>query len=304
MKSEKQNKAIHVLLVTGYGRSGSTILEMLLSAPGSILGLGSLSLIGKLLDQKARKAGWQNEITCGDMYNYILQELQTNGELFSSLAELEAVESLLTKYDKNDVQRYQKVWKIYYDAACKHQNDVTVCVDKSKSVIKNAKRALLLQQTEGLEVTCIHIIRHPRAVLWRVLKKSRDQYPNQNVKAYYQMIRTMVNWTFSNIWPLFLKRKCKGYTRLSYEVLCKNPEKEIERIGTYCQIDMSETLEILRKDGTLPPTCGLLGNEFRNQQAIRFRPVKQKKHKWFSPEYIFSLFLIPLYYLLTLRERQ
>ncbi|MBN1827215.1 MAG: sulfotransferase [Candidatus Eisenbacteria bacterium] len=116
-------------------------------------------------------------------------------------------------------------------------------VDSSKDL---ARAALLLKRFRKAKV--IHMVRDGRGELWSRLKRlragkpfqvlRRDTHPKHHAPA---MALTAWAWAASNSLSILYGWMNPGRVhRLFYEDLCENPRREIERLGRFLDLDLSE----------------------------------------------------------------
>ena len=107
---------------------------------------------------------------------------------------------------------HDQITRFYAQIAAK--SGATVAIDSSK----NPGYGLLLDQVDGLEMTFVHIIRHPLGVVYS-WKRQRNR--SQDVLLYRQskpLFVAAIEWTASNFLAEIMKRRVRGkvYT-LNYE---------------------------------------------------------------------------------------
>ena len=264
-----------VLYIAGYGRSGSTILDMLLGSSSSFMGAGELTNVFDLYYSNA-------SCSCGLSYPDCPFWATVMGELHSRIPQFDAqhmsrittiVESGLVMMrvpsDRRTIlKHYGWIWKNMFHSISKISS-ASVIVDSSKNSRLTVNRPLALMTRCGLEICAIHLVRDPRAILWSLLEGSNRNLENglskgnkaRKVGAVY---RGMFNWCLSNLSVHFFQIwRNIPVIRLRYEDLILNPVAELERIEKAFGMDLTRSKEIVQKNQSIPAGHGVAGNRLR-----------------------------------------
>jgi hypothetical protein len=302
---DDNNSSIRIIYIAGYGHSGSTILEILLSCSKNIFGLGELVGIPRELNASFTKSFLKKYQFCSDLYERTEKALASKGESMESIRELNQCEHLFGRRNKALKKRYNEFWSTFLKTAKNDPNQsILGFVDSSKTSLAHAYRPYLLQQNPDFNVSVVHIVRHPKSVLWRHKKKatllSKYEEPEW-MSQTRQLFKTTLNWGFSNIWPVFLSNKFHKYVRISHEELCEFPVETLEKIQKECKLDLCDTIDRVKNNKPLPPTCGIAGNipVKKQEKELRFEPSKKTVPKTGPILSILSLLLLPIYKFLT-----
>lgn len=290
-------KKIRILYIAGYGHSGSTILEMLLSCPKGVIGFGELSDIGKK-DTKKIDDNIQKKVLCEPYYHRIKQKLEDINESWESTIDIVHCEHLFSKKKPQEKSRYRRYWSAFFYAAAEAgEYTEATFVDSSKSAVSRALRPILLKEIKNLEVTCVHLFRNPSPILTKMRKKEkRNGWINGE---FIPVAISAYHWLFSNLWPIYAARYCDNYVRLSYEKLCDDPTTTLSNLGSRIGLDMSDPIHKIKQNKPLPRTCALAGNRLLFQKETRFQPVKKKPlNAETTLEKFFATLLYPMYKLL------
>ncbi len=305
MQKNSKGQKIQIIYVAGYGHSGSTILEILLSCADNIVGLGELVGIPRELNASFTKEFLSKSKFCGDLFERIEKALEKQGESLRSISELNSYERIIGRNRKKLESRYHKFWDTFLKAAKLDPNQtITGFVDSSKTSFAHARRPYLLQKNADFEVIVVHVIRHPQQILWRHKKKavklSKLEEPEW-MSQIKQISKTTLNWAISNVWPAIHSSKVDKYVRISFEELCEFPVETLKKIEREGGINLQETIQRVENERPLPPTCGIAGNipVKKQEEELRFQPSK-KSIKPVGPFLkILSLLLLPIYKVLT-----
>lgn len=261
--------------------------------------------IPRELNASFTKTLFKKNPSCRNLYQRIEAALEAKGESLNSIAELNNYEHLFGIKSEKKKKRYQQFWGTFLKASTEQpEQSITTFVDSSKTSIAHAFRPYFLQRMEGVDVSMVHIIKHPRSILHRFKKKAvllsnRDE--PRWLSEIIRIFKTTLNWTFSNIWPAIFSYKLGSYVRVSFEDLCEFPIKTLEKIQNECSLDLSDTIDRVKNNKPLPPTCGIAGNigVKKQEKELRFESSKKTLPKTGPFISLLSLFLLPVYKILT-----
>lgn len=307
MNRSTEDGKIRIIYIAGYGHSGSTILETLLSCPDEVIGLGELVGIPRELNASFTIEFMKKNKFCSEIYQRVKEALSVDGESLESIRELNTFENFFSRMTEKQQNRYNQFWSTFLNAAADHPNHlITSFVDSSKTTLGFARRPYNLQNIDGAEVVMVQIVRHPRTILNRL--KNKDVLRNKSrrlsanddptwINEFIQVFKTVLNWTFSNVWPAISSRKSTRYIRISFEELCEFPVETLKKIEQRCKIDLSDTINRIQNDLPLPSTCGFTGNipVKKEEKELRFQPSKKSIPKTGPFIYLISLLLVPIY---------
>lgn len=244
-----------IIYIAGYGRSGSTVLDILLSNHQKIIGLGEVTSeplgleikdvcsCGKTLDRCDFYRGiFQSDTIPPFQVRKKMVELCRNIEhrkfflrwLFGFVSDREKLEYCKSMYD--------------FFGAVKEKSKKNFVVDSSKSAPGASGRPLALSRICGFDVRVIHIIRDGRAVMWSIKKGSNRAFERgDKEKIRFSTLRAIYGWMTSNLIASLTGRLLgkEKYLCFFYEDLVKNPLKEITRIGEFLSLDMNELISRL-----------------------------------------------------------
>jgi hypothetical protein len=228
-----------VLYVTGWGRSGSTVLNRMLSGP-DVVGVGELRWLWRrgVLEHQSCACGqtwdgcalWQPVLAklaaeFGDDEQGVAREMDALGRRAASplahLTQRVNRSSSRTRYVAGLRQLYQEIGR---------QAGAEVIVDISK----HGGHAMLARET-GLDVTILHLVRDPRAVVW---SHGRQRHVPHGITAGTMPPRgagyVAVRWTARNA---FAELAVKPDLRVRYEDLVGAPEESLARVWAMIGIE-------------------------------------------------------------------
>jgi hypothetical protein len=220
-----------VIYVTGWGRSGSTVLNRILALNG-VVGLGEVRHLWR------RGIGERQDCSCGrawdacDVWSHVIADTaHTTGTTAEDCAEefdraafragkLASVPGGL-RWDEA-AKRYVAVLRGVYRSAAE-ASGATIVVDSSK----DPTHALLARRT-GLPVSVVHLVRDPRAVVW---SHRRRKAPPAGTVARTTPTRPAAyvagRWLVRNA---FIDARVRPDLRLRYEDLITDTDDAVRRI--------------------------------------------------------------------------
>jgi len=274
-----------ILYIAGYGRSGSTVLERILSAHPELEGLGEVEYLTRSPDIHTSVCG------CGRP----LQECPVWGP---ALASLEA------EFDFAAVRRTQNsadAWRpgasttlarstsqavelpplyrlflshLFEQLAEVVSPEVRYLIDSSKTARENFLRPFSLQAA-GARVKMIHLVRDGRGCMWSYMSKGSNRRIENDLDPHVPAaaLRASLSWNLANRAAELFGRKNPGrYLRLRYEDLVADPEASLRRLEDFLEVDLSEERRRLAEGETFPPVHQVAGNRLRHEAVVRLMP--------------------------------
>lgn len=296
---EKKNKngSITLIYIGGYGHSGSTILEILLCCNPKIKGLGELFRFEEALYSRYTKKLLKENSECSSMYSRIEQALEETGESLKSYEEVRNCETIGFN-QKKMLTRYNRLWITFFKAIQDGDTSIKI-VDSSKTPFAHLKRFHLLESLPQVDAYMIHLLRHPRPILIRLLKNKKEKTPKMSThsKLFY-LFKCSFSWLFANLWPLITTNRNK-YVRICFEELCEKPDVTLKKVENKIGLDVNETIRTIKNKEVLPFTCAITGNmRVRKSQDLKFQSSKKSIPKTDLMTVLVSWLVVPFYYLL------
>lgn len=264
-----------VIYIGGYGHSGSTLLEYLMSRSPAVLACGEA--VSSLRKRAANED--EKECTCGRMASDC------------------PVWGLLYDPDRLPPRTHaQLLRQLVEDSGGRH----AAIVDSSKTAWGSLSAPFRLRREFGAEFALVHLMRDPTAVCWSVLKQKYRRAERQGRRVRYQTLRcgwVVLSWGFSNLaCELFGLVHPKQYLRLRYEDLARSPDGRLQALFARFLPELRWSAEA----GVADNRHQLQGNRIRFQE-IAIEDVREDL-SWkteMPPKY--SRVVRPLSYLLRLR---
>ena len=279
-----------IIYIAGYGRSGSTLLDITLSQGHGIFSGGELSSITHfLLSQHSLCACGLPLFECpvwGDILNRMMhylnvegisplafQRLQKHIESVFSLAELKAFGKWFIA-NKSQLDIYTRFYKELFGAIGELGFDYVI--DSSKSSRWVAARPVALHRLIGAPLTLFHLSRHPQAVIQSMCKGSnRDLEKGIIRKRRFPIARPCLGWTGANI-SASIASQLIGREKsvfIRYEDFISNPSKEVKKLCIAAKLDPTRILRWLIDDQQNSKNHTLGGNRVRFEN-VRIDPTR------------------------------
>ena len=236
----------NLIYIGGYGHSGSTLLESLLTASRDVIGCGEV--VGALYNlQSARKC------SCGRA----AEDCPIWGSVVGS-ANVEA---------RADANRTH----VSLDAALRGRaaNQYKAMIDSSKTAWRHVRAPFQLRRTFGADFVLVHMVRDPKGAAWSVMQRS-VRMRNSRSQAFL-CISAAAGWLIANIaCETFRLMYPMQYRRLRYEDLVEAPRDAIKRL---LEQVLPEGDLALQEVGAFDNRHQLHGNRMR-VEALSFADVR------------------------------
>ena len=234
-----------LIYIGGYGHSGSTLLESLLTASPDVIACGEV--VGAL-----HTLAPERKCSCGRA----AQECPVWSSIaWSAIAEIRAGAWTHVALDEELRGR----------AAAKYK----AMIDSSKTAWRHARAPLQLRRRFGLGFILIHIVRDPKGAVWSVMQRSVRMRQSQSQALL--CISAAAGWLIANMaCEAFRLNYPSQYRRLRYEDLVGAPKDIIK--GLLEQVLPGEEVA-LHDVGALDNRHQLHGNRMRVED-ISFADVR------------------------------
>lgn len=233
-------RPVEVIYVAGYGRSGSTLLERLLADSLDAVPTGELRQIWEHGLRKDFRCG------CGAQFSSCPFWTSVGAGVWDAdpRGVGEHAERLQRRWVRNlRIPRLAKQGARSVDPELRDHCELLARlygtireVAGTRYVIDSTKSpayAHLLARVEGIELFVIHLIRDSRAVAYSWTRpKARPETPDGRLMRAKGALRGAVEWSMRNAWACTLRNAARGYVRVWYEDLARDPEATIaETLG-------------------------------------------------------------------------
>ncbi len=247
---------VKVVYILGTGRTGSTILGIILGNLKGVFYAGELSAWNKFKGIPKSK-----NKKCLRFWEKIKQSITKSGKYYELdfhryLEHHKAIlrfyrlcnKQLLHKYNNHNYALFYQIMK---------DTHVTYIVDSSHYPL----RAYLLNKNKYIDLRIIYLIRDPRQVVNSFQKKTVEQSSKNPFSAniYYFLVTILSSLVYFTV-------PKKHRIKIRYEDVISNPEQSLGRLSQFLNI----APEIENFDH-LKTGCIFEGNRIRNQASIALR---------------------------------
>ena len=262
-----------VIYIAGYGRSGSTILDMVFDQQSDIFGAGELTHVF---------ADWRRNrpCSCGVMlqqcpfWTRVLRRWSEAGirvdEAETDTREVENSRLRQVRRLRRNPERsvYAEAWRSMFSAV-EEIAQVSLIVDSSKTTGTTALRRRSLQRVLDRNVDVVHLVRDPRAVLYSI---SQGRGPSEGTpRRHPQLVtlRSSLAWSLSNRAAAADRKQAPHTSVVRYEDLLRDTPSELSRLIE--DLGLGTPDRSVRVPPRLSPGHGIRGNRLRRSAAVELR---------------------------------
>lgn len=269
---------ITVIAVLGYGRSGSTLLDVLLGQHPNVAGVGEL--------MQLHREGWQlnNYCACGARARDCPFWAEVR-RLWTARSGIESIEEYLdlqrrflrpstllsgTKaWETDDAVRFLRATQAIYETVSEVSGNNTI-VDSSKLPLWG----LLASRLPGIRLRAVHLVRDGRGVAHSLGKAyATDTEAGVQIDIPARPVwRSALSWAYYNLFTEYViaSRKIPA-VRLCYEDLIACPRSALARIGALAGANFDEVTDWIESGGGVAPGHMIAGNRLRMQSGVTLR---------------------------------
>jgi hypothetical protein len=270
---------VRVIYVTGYGRSGSTLLDILLGSDEEVLGAGELANLATRV--------WPRDEYCacgarvGNCAFWRAAVEQWNGRAqgdavaaYSALQHRVEGRWLRGRRSPHEVAEYHRLTAGLFSTLAAVSGK-RVIVDSSKL----PARGLALAEIPEIDLRVIHLIRDGRGVAWSLLKP-RPKHEAAGLERPLPartVTRTAVRWALANLLAerLCAKLGSERAVRVRYEDLVATPQPILHAIGAVVGVDLEPLARAVVSGRPLRPQHQVAGNRLRMASQLSLRPDQE-----------------------------
>ena len=285
-----------VLHLIGAGRSGSTLLNIMLDNHPAIIGTGEMTFLarsslrgdfcscGRPLREcsfwKRVQDEWLRRTGMESMREYL--SLQRSFERYRRLPLI----YLQSIRPSSGFQRYCDCTRQLFEVI-QEVSGATFIADSSK----HPARVLALSAVPGIDLRVVFLVRDLRGYAWSMKKafdKDRRAGLNRTIKPM-PIWRTALQWQITNLISEWVLKRVERWTVIRYEDLIHVTEQAFFQIGSLMGLDLSLLVEAIIGGRELEIEHIAAGNRLRMQKAIVLRrdegwrsqmPDKDRRTSW------------------------
>jgi hypothetical protein len=266
------SRHIPVVFITGAGRSGTTLLERVISTHDGFWSVGELHHIWERSFRENQLCG------CGVPFHECpfwgevslaafgvepaefdeaavlrhKRSLQRKGHLPTLMLHPERLGPSVLDYARYLDRLYTMIFRV---------SGAQAIVDSSKE----PRHGLILSALPGVRVHAVHLVRDPRAVAfsWRRERRRPEIYWSSENMDVYRLSKAAMEWLAYNSLAEALKAHASSYCRVRYEDFVGDPTGVLARIMSSCSFFDRTSKQIDDHTVTLQPSHTAAGNPMR-----------------------------------------
>ena len=268
-----------LIYIAGHGRSGSTLLDVLLGNLPHVFGTGELRSLFRRFPEEGVHCSCCTPLSQCSFWRSVLDKVFRacpDMDCSKAAALTRQTESITGNRRKTDA--YIRLWRATFQAI-REVSGKPVIVDSSKSDRATRYRVQLFARRLLCPVKVVHLVRDPRAVMWsahrgnnRLLEKgSRPE--SANARDPGGMFRALLGWYLANQFVERLPRRNPSLELelIRYEDLVCDPDHTFTSLGTFLGMDLGDLLGAIRKGEAFDTGHGVTGNRMQRNGPIRVK---------------------------------
>lgn len=286
---------VAVIYIASIGRSGSTLLELLLNGFENLWTMGELFVLPWYIGENRGRCGCGHTVVECDFWQPIVNRMRpllgvegnialfrdtySNGKFFRPgdllriLFKTRAV--FESKTDSYCSDNFKLLAEIREQAQIRRQKKIEYLVDASKDFYRLHR----LSRCRDIDLKVIHIVKDPRAYVYSKIKNDRMSLTARAAKS----IRMSLKYTIENylIEKVLKTVGVENTFFVRYEDLASDPQKTLRSIGRWLNLSGSRhAIHSFRR----VPNHGIAGNSMRHQTEEIFLDEHWKNdlHRWIS----------------------
>ncbi|MEP2937368.1 MAG: sulfotransferase [Gilvibacter sp.] len=267
----KTSEKPQIIYIAGYGRSGSTLLSLLLNSVPDIVNIGEVNYLYRTNHDELPEL-WKK------LKTETLEALDDDIPQEMAKKRISSIRWCFMK-KKLGAKLFKKLWFHPVDSIAT-EFGVDTLVDASKSTYGSFTRPIYYKKT-GYNIKVIHLIRNPHGVM-KSYKKGRN-VSNSPVLAPAKTggaLRGLLSWFITNtltslVYPFHVKRK--NIFVLNYDNLIADFDNQMTQLFQFLEIALPP--QLLEDEIVLQEDISFSGNRLRLQKTITIRENKVTKGK-------------------------
>jgi hypothetical protein len=258
---------IPVIYITSLGRSGSTLLDLMIGRHSLVESVGEIDAFDQWVDSNLLCSCQETMADCS-YWNEIRQNLPGN-EAFriGYLSKAQRTKSLVLKPSSQEAKAYSLPNHHLFSSILKNTSK-KIILDSSKRV----QRLRYLISSDLFDLKVIHLVRNGNAVVNSYKRASeRPEFTSGKTTVPGSPLQTSTRWVLYNLLAQKLGRHLgpERYIRVRYEDVALRPEEEVRKICSRFGLTYEE--------GLLNPTTQSIHNisgsrwRFKSEQKVEVK---------------------------------
>jgi hypothetical protein len=230
-----------VVYVAGMGRSGTTLLALLLGGQPNVFGAGELRRYWQGLSTPGWLCGCGDPIESCSFWRAVRERVSSASA--PQCARMLAVQAGRLRLRPGALLRLHRAsgpahrpWAREYAASVDDLYRAVAAVSGDDVIVDSSKEladGYLLSRLSALDVSVVHLVRDPRAVSHSFARRVPTPQPHREFLPRSGAVATSVKWDVRNVVAeLMFRRLGDRYVRLSYEWLARDPGGALEMVAS------------------------------------------------------------------------
>ena len=272
---------IRVAYITGYGRSGSTALDIVLGGHPTVLGVGELVNLSRRAWADNEYCSCHARVRDCRFWSTVVERFtgRLGSNALAVYARLQARFEGSGAIGRDAVGRLTTSAGFADYAVCTRELFTSLADVSGKRMIvdlsKMPGRAVSLMGVGGLDVRLLHLVRDGRGVAWSLGKAyARDERAGiERPLSARAVPRTAVRWAVVNLGAEWVARRAgtKRAIRLRYEDFCSAPDRELQRTSALLDVNLDQLIDRLRAGEPFSPGHLVAGSRLRMAGPVKLR---------------------------------
>ncbi|ANI77556.1 MULTISPECIES: sulfotransferase family protein [Sphingobium] len=271
--STAETQPIKLIYICGYGRSGSTLLDILLGQQRSMFGGGEIIGLSQHVYLNDEYCACGERVRSCSFWQPVVEQWHAQQpprfieEFRRAQWKVGTVFSPRRWFGSRDLETFSshtaRLMRLMSDRSGK-----AAIVDSSKW----PGRGMALAKIKGIDLHVIHLVRDVRGVAWSLSKAYEADASKglQRVIVPKPLLYSAARWAYVNLAAEWLCRKVgpSKYLRIRYEDVAADPAGSLQRIASLAGIALDPRDY---EAGEFNPVHQVAGNRLRMQKGIRVK---------------------------------
>lgn len=268
-----------VIYIAGYGRSGSSLIELALEQAPEVRGRGEAAMLEWAAGRGLRCSCYEPVASCKDWAGTVEALNRIPWATAHRFAERNIFGALLLS-----ALRSTRIGHAYTERVQvqlfgpEGESSPPLTVDSSKTARGTRYRPRLLARVAQVDLYVLHVVRAPGEVIESLVAGSNWAHQGLIPSAPLRLraIRAVLGWVAANRAALRTKRVASGdrYRTVSLVSLQADPVAVLTGIFTWLALPMDSVPQIV--ESGIIPTHSLAGNRLRFESNIKIRTVSER----------------------------
>ncbi len=265
---------INIAYIAGYGRSGSTLLERILSSHTGAVGVGEIAY---LADSELTDFYWEQAEGI-ELWDRLKARLHFSGEELMRREDVQKRhESRLTGwfywlFRKPSPEYSEHTLQVLSSIRDAIPEQTSWILDSSKTARDRFFRPFMFRKLPDVNACMIHLVRDPRGSVQSVRRGSNAAMEQgRDGRFKLAVLRAAYGWSMSNLAGLLFRlvHGSENYVRIRYEELSSDPIACLKRLEPMLGLDFTPIVARIQSGKALPAGEQFAGNRMRLESVVR-----------------------------------